>query len=102
MGRSYCDNDFSDREVQMNPDFYGDAEAISVDDTAASALPISVSGKEKQEATEEIEAPTVSVRFDGDGFAEQVDDESDAVEPEPLEAMSLPSTFELTDWGSAF
>src|SRR5882762_6835364 len=102
MGRSYCDNDFSDREVQMNPDFYGDAAAISVDDTAASALPISVSGKEKQEATEEIEAPTVAVRFDGDGFAVEVDDEAESAAEEPVEAMPLPHKIGVTEWGSAF
>jgi len=86
----------------MNPDFYGDAAAISVDDTAASALPISVSGKEKQEATEEIEAPTVAVRFDGDGFAVEVDDEAESAAEEPVEAMPLPHKIGVTEWGSAF
>src|SRR5258706_201249 len=102
MGRSYSGIDWAERDEQLQPDFFSDAEAISVDDTAASALPISVSGKEKQEATEELEAPTVAVRFDSDGFAEEVDDEgAEFAEEEPLEAMPLPYKMGVTAWGSA-
>lgn len=60
MGRSYRDNDFSDRDEQLNGDFFYDAEAISdVEDAVASELPLSVSGneKEKPEDTEEIDTP---------------------------------------------
>jgi len=104
MGRSYSGIDWAERDEQLQPEFFSDAAAISVDDTAASALSISVSGeKRKQEATEEIEAPTVAVRFDGDGFAEEVDDEeAESVEAEPLEAMPLPRNVGVTAWGSAF
>ena len=101
MGRSNRGIDWVDRDEQLQPEFFSEATPIFLEDTAASELAISVSGKENQEDTEEIEAPTVAVRFDGDGFAEQVDDEQPE-EAEPLEPMHVSPKVAASEWGSAF
>ena len=105
MGKSFKDKDWADRDEQLNPEFFDASTTVFVEETAISDLPFSISGNEKQEkeeVTEEIEAPTVAVRFDGEGFAEPVDDEAEAVETGPLEAMPLPYKMGVTAWGSAF
>jgi len=105
MGKSFKDKDWADRDEQLNPEFFDASTTVFVEETAISDLPFSISGNEKQEkeeVTEEIQAPTVAVRFDGEGFAEPIDDEAEAVEPEPLEAMPLPYKMGVTAWGSAF
>jgi hypothetical protein len=99
MGRSYRGIDWVDRDEQLQPEFFSEATPIFLEETAASELHISVSGNETQGATEEIEAPSVAVRFDCDGFAEEVDDEQ-AQEAEPLEPM--PGKVGASEWGSAF
>jgi len=73
-------------------DFFSEANTITVEDTPFSQLELS---------DEEIEAPTVAVRFDGDSFAEQVDDEQ-VQEAEPLEPMPLPFKLGVTEAGSSF
>jgi hypothetical protein len=106
MGRSYRDADFSDMSEQLTPEFYDNAEAIAdVEDVPASHLTLSDEAR-----AEEI----VDVRFDGDGFAEEVSEEDSdeevktaakakPVEEEPLEPMPLmDSASAATGWGSAF
>jgi hypothetical protein len=88
MGKTY--NDFSDLQEQLEPDFFSDAEAVTLEENATSQLELS---------DEEIAEPTVAVRFDSEGFAEEERPE------EPHQASwlePLPTKFGATDWGSAF
>ena len=93
VGRSKHYDEFSDRDSQLEPSFYEEAEAVTVADTPFSHLALS---------DEEISEPTVPVRFTSDGFAEEVDDEAESAEKEPLEAMPLPYKMGATEAGSAF
>jgi hypothetical protein len=92
MGKSFRD-DWADRDAQLTPEFFSDTQAVAVADTPYSQLDLS---------DEEQSQPTVPVRFDADGIAEQVDDEAEDVESEPLEPMPLPRNVGATAWGSAF
>jgi hypothetical protein len=93
MGKSFRDNDWSDRDAQLTPEFFSDTQAVTVADTPYSQLDLS---------DEEQSEPTVPVRFDADGIAEQVFDEEEAKPAEPLEAMPLSRKVGVTEWGSAF
>jgi len=92
MGKSFRD-DWTDRDAQLTPEFFSDTQAVAVADTPYSQLDLS---------DEEQSEPTVPVRFDADGIAEQVDDEAEDVESEPLELMPLPRNVGATVWGSVF
>jgi len=81
MGRSY------------EEDFFSEANAVSVADTPFSELELS---------DEERSEPTVAVRFNSEGFAEEVSDEELEGKVDPLEPMPLPFKQGATEAGSAF
>jgi hypothetical protein len=99
MGRSNHGIDWVDRDEQLQPEFFSEATPIFVEETAIRDLPISVTESGKPQDTEEN---AVSVRFTSEGFAEEVSDEAEPTDDEPLEAMPLSHKFGASDWGSAF
>jgi len=99
VGKSFRDNDWVDRDEQLNPDFFDASAPVFVEDTTASEIPISVS----ETGDEAFSEPTVPVRFSYDGYAQE-----DSGEDEPrqagglLEPITLPNGMGATDAGSAF
>jgi hypothetical protein len=95
MGKSVKANDWTDRAEQLTPDFYENAEAVTLEENPASQIELS---------DEEIAEPTVSIKFDSEGFAEE--DSSDEAEPVtnrgPLEPITLPNGMGATEAGAAF
>jgi len=99
MGKSFKDNDWADRDEQLNPDFFDASAPVFVEETAASELSISVSETRKEEVTEE---QTVSVRFTSEGYAEEVSEDDEPRQTDLLEPMLLPRKVAASEWGSAF
>jgi hypothetical protein len=89
MGKTY--SDWADRDEQLNPDFFGTSEAIYVAENPTSQIELS---------DEEREEPTVAVRFDSEGFAEEEEPEEEPRQPSLLEP--LPTPFGASDWGACF
>jgi len=102
VGKSYRDIDFVDRDEQLHGDFFTNAEAIDVANIPSSELDTS-----DEEQSEQL----VEVRFDGDGFVEEVaNDDTDGPKPrrikeavsEPLELMPQPHELGVTQAGQDF
>jgi hypothetical protein len=97
VGNTWKDNDFSERDAQLEPDFYANAEAITFEEVPTSQMELS---------DEEIAAPLVSIKFDGDGLAYEEEELPDEQEPRQdrglLEPLKLPQGMGATDAGSAF
>jgi|SRR6266851_4835925 len=96
---------FLDRDEQLQGDFFSTAEAISdVADTQPSQFDLD---------DEEHSGPTVTVRFNSEGFAEEVSDDTtdgtktgkrvkEAASEPPLEPMPLPGKLGVTQFGQDF
>jgi len=94
VGNTWRDNDFADRAEQLEPDFFSDCHAVTLEENSASGIALS---------DEEIAEPTVSVTFDGDGLAHEEEPEEPRSQAGGLlEPMTLPNGMGATDAGSAF
>ncbi len=96
MGKSFKDNNWADRDAQLAPDFFSDAEAVTLEENPTSQLEL---------YDEAIAEPLVSVKFDVDGLAHE-EELPDEEEPRHagglLEPLTLPQEMGATDAGSAF
>jgi hypothetical protein len=93
VGKTY--NDFADLQEQLYPEFYDAPEAVTLEENPASQIELS---------DEERAEPTVAVRFDSEGFAEEElpDEDGPRQAGGLLEPMTLPNGTGATESGSAF